>query len=395
MSTQTPWMMATAAALVLLLQPDRAAALTSCSNDAECKAESVCHGGTCVPKAQQCKDDGGCKAHQRCDFTCPHGAWATGGGTVSVEPAPDGGSSNGSSSGSSGSSSSGSGSSGSSGDAEKVPAGSGESGGGAPEQGKESPPCPKEVGICVVDVAKVKPSAACEALCKVAGQCGGMGEGTSSSPPSTGAGGAPAPGGQDGDESKEGGSSGFAPGKEGEGGGSDDSGEAGATDEGDKAKEPTPEEIAASTEACATMCTIWELEAVAKAELAAVQTCVAGLADKTCDAIEKGCAKEGDAMEAAMEAAQDALELVLASYGGQAELANNNQPVGTTGAGGTGGPAENKSSDGEAAAQSGGAANTGTADSGGGCSAGSGGQPGMWLLMLALLPLMRRRRAEA
>ncbi|MCO4761917.1 MAG: hypothetical protein KC502_10460 [Myxococcales bacterium] len=419
------------AAVITTASP--ASALSSCGKDSDCKtAGDVCHGGTCLPKTKQCKADTDCSSHEACDMTCPHGGSATS-TTVSVPPsetgtATDGEGQSGSDdsksedgeeaggSGSSGSASSGSGSASGSG-------GSASSGDGGGTSSVKA--CPKEVGVCVASIKKVKADAQCQSFCAAAAKCGGMTGGSSSSSSSGGTA-TPSPTPAPDTEGSSGSDATDTPPSSGAGSGATPPSSGGADDaNGDDDGEPssdgekkdadadkkapdgeaTDTKTTVDTGACEFMCAVIKLEKVAESEFQAAVKCVTDNASKTCNDIEKTCDKEFDAVDDAMKKDGDKLQVALAGgFGGsEASLsgtARNNEDDKSTGGTNTSGdggqPASSEAAGNGAAAGAGGA--TGSAAASGGCTAGfapRNGATGLMIVFMLLCGAVLLRRQES
>lgn len=394
-------------ALALTCAAPSAFALTMCTDASKCETNEACHGGYCLPKASQCTSDAGCKPHQVCDMTCPHGGWASGstgtatsGSTGSGEPS--------SSEDKAGSGSSGSGESGSG----AMP----EPSDGGPDNGtsEQSPPCPTDVGICVVKMDKIQPTTACIALCDAAAACNlGGGSGGSEPPKTTEP--APAPGtdgdSADGGSSDEGSSGSSGSGSSGSGGAdTPDGGSSGAPmpidDKDGSEPEDVPDNGTDDKESCLAMCSVLELEGIGKAEMAALGACVEANKAGGCGQIESNCTTQAEAAEKAIEADEDKLELVMAGFGGTSPEASGggstSKDVGTgvpeqgggTGSSNTAGGGD--SGAGSSDAQSGSGTAAGDATSAGCTAAPVGQNGGFGLVLLALVALLwRRREAQA
>lgn len=394
-----------------------ASAIESCHDGKACKAGTTCMGSVCVPDAMICTSDAGCASYEKCDFTCPHGA------TVSVTRVDGGTSSNSTDPAPSTDAKEGGGSSGSSGSS------GGSSGAPLPPDGEkdaQQPPpdanvtnsCPKDKGMCVIELKKVPVDAGCQAFCQVVGKCGfdqgtaSSGSGTATSGSSPGKATEPMPPPKEGEGS--GGADVPAPAPDGEGGaeagGSGASDEQSGTDEDDEApgfaETPAPdggkdapntnmpepktseEQLKQNIEACATMCSVWKLKNVATSELNALQACVANFQSQTCDDIEKNCDAQAKSWDKAVKAGGDDWSL---SLGG--------------GWGFSGGSAASDLSKGESGNQNTAAPAAAGTDATGGSSAAGGGSAGgctaspvapgqgaaaLVLLMLGALVLRRR-----
>lgn len=358
----------TSAALIVagISLSSSAQALSFCDSKTPCAAGSQCFGWLCVPTAAVCNPAApACASWQTCDMTCKIMGSSSGGtSTADAGAAVDG---------SSGSGSGSSGGSGGSGAVPKPPADGGSSDPMPPPQDAGSsadasypddakspmpeddgggyvPPadCPKNIGVCLPDPAKIVPQPGCEALCTAMGKCGGLGGNSTdpgeAPPPQPGDAG-PAPSVDAGSSSPDAGA-GFAPKPEdaasGDGGNSDkmippDGGGADVPPPG-----PNPEQI----KSCVMACSVIKLGGYAKVEFAAMEQCIAkGAAD--CKTLESNCSKEADAFEDAVKD-DEGLQLALMSLGG---------------GGGSGVPEPGKDSD--AGSQSGGDSST-SADATGG-----------------------------
>ncbi|MEY3012011.1 MAG: hypothetical protein RIT45_746 [Pseudomonadota bacterium] len=399
-----------ASLLAITLGSPSAFALQMCTDAAACASTETCHGGYCLPKTAQCKSDADCAAHQACDMTCPHGGWASGGsGTATSGSTGTGTSTDAPKEGESGS---GGGEAPAPGD----DGGSGSSGAMPEDATSNSPPCPTDVGICVVKFEKVKPTAACQALCNAAATCdlGDTSSGSSEPPQSTeplpapdADGGSSSGGGSSGssgsgggsDDAPDGGSSGAPiPSDGGSSGGTDDEADGGgATDPGGEVPvDDGKEDGASDQEACLMMCSVLELEGIAQNEMKALGTCVEANKAGGCEAIEKNCATQSEAAEKAVNAQEDKLEIAMAGFGGMSGSDSGgdskaggeaNQETGGGGGGGTSNTAGNA----DDGATSGGGTSGGAGSAGCTASPVAGGN-GLALVLLALGALLFRRR---
>lgn len=255
-----------------------ASALSYCDASNPCKlATDTCHGSVCVPQAKLCTSTTSCTAWQVCDFTCP-------GSSIAItDPAPPPGSADASSG--------------------AAPAPSADAGSAAPimpppdasempmpvDAGTTDvspyipPNCPKDVGVCIVDPAKVAPMPGCQEFCTALIACGNVGIGGGGSSGGNGGGSTPPP--LPGGDSS---SPGFAPPAPGA--------DAGASD-----KMPMPADAgtgiampddAASYDTdsssgdiggCIQLCSVLVLENVAHKELVDAEQCVATYAAQCAD----------------------------------------------------------------------------------------------------------------
>lgn len=393
-----------------MLLSAQAHALPFCDSKTPCSAGSQCFGWMCVPTASVCNPAApACAAWQSCDMTCKvmgQSSSGSGGTTTPVDAGSSGGSSG-----------SGSGAvpaqdAGSSSDPMPPPdADDAKSPMPEIDGGPSQPPpeCPKDIGLCLPDPAKIIVQDGCQAFCDTALKCGALGGGTSGSepvdvPPSADGGSTEPMPAQDAGSADAG--AGFAP----------DSGEGKVPPPDGGPQTPDPAEM----KLCLHMCSVIKLQGGAKAEFAAVEQCVAKNS-QDCKGIETGCAAELDAFEKLMD--KDAgLQLALAGLGmggtsasgggstsdpikGDAESQNTGSDAGASGGSGdaftgsdTGGGAPRNpdagTSDAGVKADTSTTAPAASSSSSDGCSAGpAAGEPAALALLLGgLFAVLRRRR---
>lgn len=408
---------AASAALVAagLLVSTQGYALEFCDAKTPCSAGTQCFGWMCVPSASVCNPAApACASWQTCDMTCKvMGSSSSGsGGTTTVDA--------GSSSGSSGSGGSGAvppATDGGSSSDPMPPAPDASSPGDAqspmPEiDGGPMPPapdCPKDIGLCLPDPAKIVIQAGCQEFCDAAMKCGGLGGGSSGSdpgemPPQVDGGSTEPMPAQDAGSVDAG--SAFAP--------DTSEGKVPPPDGGSQA--PDPLEI----KACLQMCSVIKLNGAGKTEFDAATACIAkNSAD--CKAIETTCAADLKAFENVIDK-DPSLQLALMGLGfggGSNSGGSTTDPVkgdaesqtgGDAGSTSGGGDSFSSSDTGSAAPRNPDAATgdasvktdatttappAATSSSDDGCTAGTAAsQPGALALLIAgLFGVLRRRRA--
>ncbi len=398
------WMKASCTLVVSLtavLGASSAMALESCNDTKVCsKASDTCHGGVCVPKDRLCKTDAGCKGWQVCDMTCPgvSSSPTSGGGTstpgstgcassdgdaCSTSPAPstDGGSSGGARKPKS--------DGGSSEDQAFEPDASGLV---QPPDASQTPPCPKDQGICVPDLKKVTAQPGCAEFCKSVVTCDFLG-GDDSGGGSGGSGGTepspPPPG------PKDGGSSGAPQEIDAGSTGQDPMPDAGAKKmpsdaAGFVAPDAGPKQ--GDIDQCVQMCSVWKLEGVAQPEFTALAMCVAGKSG-VCNEMELACKDAGDAFINAAKAN----DFWMIALQGSVAVGGSNGTGETKGADAVGTTTPQGSdvkTGGDAVANTGAASGSGNSTTSG-CTAGptANGTPwGLALLSLLGLGMVFRRR---
>lgn len=366
----------------MLLSASAALAAGYCDDKTACaSASDTCLGSVCVPTTKVCKADSACNSWEICNKTCPGGANV---GTVEVSP-PGSGTDGGSSSGGS----SGSGCASSDGDACATPVPDPKDAGSIPVP--NSATCPTDKGVCTADLSKVKTQPGCEALCQGVLSCnlGGSGTTSVSSGGSSGSGGGGVPP------------------------SADDGGPSPAPDAGavpvqpDASSDPSKPDDAAidpvdaydgkpvtpnanDLAQCVQMCSLWVLDKVAPAELAAVEVCIASNTSD-CKKMATDCQSTADALGKAL--AKDDSWLIGVEGVGYATSGSSN----TSGAAG-----QDKSADAAAplaaGADAGGHANAAASSaSSGGCTAsgGSASLDAFWLVLASLGLLVSRRREVA
>lgn len=408
---------AASAALVAagLLVSTQGYALEFCDAKTPCTAGTQCFGWMCVPSASVCNPAApACASWQTCDMTCKvMGSSSSGsGGTTTVDAGSSGGSS-----GSGGSGAVPPATDGGSSSDPMPPAPDASSPGDAqspmPEiDGGPTPPapdCPKDIGLCLPDPAKIVIQAGCQEFCDAAMKCGGLGGGTSSTdpsdpPPAIDAGSTEPMPAQDAGSADAG--SAFAP--------DTSEGKVPPPDGGSQA--PDPLEI----KACLQMCSVIKLNGAGKTEFDAATACIAkNSAD--CKAIETNCAADLKAFENVIDK-DPSLQLALMGLGfgggsnsggsttdpvkGDAESQTGGDAGSTSGGGdsfsssdtGSAAPRYPDSATGDASVKTDAtttAPPAATSSSDDGCTAGTAAsQPGALALLIAgLFGVLRRRRA--
>jgi MYXO-CTERM domain-containing protein len=407
---------AASAALVAagLLVSTQGYALEFCDAKTPCGIGAQCFGWMCVPTASVCNPAApACASWQTCDMTCKvMGSSSSGsGGTSTV----DAGSSGGSGSGGSGAVPPATDGGSSSDPMPPAPDAStpGDAQSPMPEiDGGPMPPapdCPKDIGLCLPDPAKIVIQSGCQEFCDAAMKCGGIGGGSSGSDP-----GEMPP-------QVDGGSTEPMPAQD---AGSVDAGSAFAPD-ATEGKVPQPDGGSQAPDpleikACLQMCSVIKLNGAGKAEFDAAAACIAkNGAD--CKAIETNCAAALKAFEDVIDK-DPSLQLALMGLGfggGSSSGGNTTDPVkgdaeSQTGsdAGSTsgGGDSFSSSDTGSAAPRNPDAAigdasvktdttttapPAATSSSDDGCTAGpAASQPGALALLIAgLFGVLRRRRS--
>lgn len=408
---------AASAALVAagLLVSTQGYALEFCDAKTPCSAGTQCFGWMCVPSASVCNPAApACASWQTCDMTCKvMGSSSSGsGGTTTVDAGSSGGSS-----GSGGSGAVPPATDGGSSSDPMPPAPDASSPGDAqspmPEiDGGPMPPapdCPKDIGLCLPDPAKIVIQAGCQEFCDAAMKCGGLGGGSSGSdpgemPPQVDGGSTEPMPAQDAGSVDAG--SAFAP--------DTSEGKVPPPDGGSQA--PDPLEI----KACLQMCSVIKLNGAGKTEFDAATACIAkNSAD--CKAIETTCAADLKAFENVIDK-DPSLQLALMGLGfggGSNSGGSTTDPVkgdaesqtgGDAGSTSGGGDSFSSSDTGSAAPRNPDAATgdasvktdatttappAATSSSDDGCTAGTAAsQPGALALLIAgLFGVLRRRRA--
>lgn len=409
---------AASAALVAagLLVSTQGYALEFCDAKTPCSAGTQCFGWMCVPSASICNPAApACASWQTCDMTCKvMGSSSSGsGGTTTVDAGSSGGSS-----GSGGSGAVPPATDGGSSSDPMPPAPDASSPDDAqspmPEiDGGPMPPapdCPKDIGLCLPDPAKIAIQAGCQEFCGAAMKCGGVGGGSSDSdpgevPPQIDGGSTDPMPAQDAGSADAG--SAFAPDMS--------EGKVPPPDGGSQA--PDPQEV----KACLQMCSVIKLNGAGKSEFDAAAACIAkNGAD--CQAIEANCAADLKAFENAIDK-DPSLQLALMGLGfggGSNSGGSSTDPVKGDAESQTGGDAGSTSggSDSFSSSDTGSAAprnpDSATSDasvktdatttappaaisssSDDGCTAGpAASQPGALALLIAgLFGVLRRRRA--
>ena len=408
---------AASAALIAtgLLVSTQGYALEFCDAKTPCSAGTQCFGWMCVPSASVCNPAApACASWQTCDMTCKvMGSSSSGsGGTSTVDAGSSGGSS-----GSGGSGAVPPATDGGSSSDPMPPAPDASSPGDAqspmPEiDGGPMPPapdCPKDIGLCLPDPAKIVIQAGCQEFCDAAMKCGGLGGGSSGSdpgemPPQVDGGSTDPMPAQDAGSADAG--SGFAP--------DTSEGKVPPPDGGSQA--PDPLEI----KACLQMCSVIKLNGAGKTEFDAATACIAkNSAD--CKAIETNCMGELNAFEGVIDT-DPSLQLALMGLGfgggsnsgggttepikGDAESQTGSDAGSTSGGGdsfsnsdtGSAAPRNPDAATGDASVKTDAtttAPPAATSSSSDGCTAGpSASQPGALALLIAgLFGVLRRRRA--
>lgn len=411
----TTWKNATralASSVALVLTAGTALATDFCYDKACSNPGDACHAGVCVPKDKLCKSDAGCKGWQRCDFSCPGGVMGSGTATPGSTGSGGGGTACASSDGDACSAQDG----GSAGGAPKAPSPDGGSSDQAFQQDAASadvgapPPCPKDEGICVVDVKKLVIQPGCADFCTSALKCDLLGGNGGTGGNQTDPGEPPAP--------KDSDASAGAPAYPDAGSTPVPAQDAGAAD---RAKpdasgvQPPPDAGSGGggggpdqQAQCELFCSVWKLENVAQAEFASLAQCVASKKDD-CAGMNSACESLGETFGKAAE--QDMTWSLGLGIGfgettsqaggtGSDKNADAGATYGCDSCSGDGSNSPRAPDAGGAKADSVGASSgsSGTSSSSSGCTAGASSNASPWVLgLLAVFGLgaIVRRRVRA
>jgi MYXO-CTERM domain-containing protein len=394
---------ALAAGVATLLATGAAWATDYCYDKACPTAGDACHAGVCVPKDKVCKTDAGCKAWQKCDFTCPGGGVATSGGGTTTPgstgcassdgdacAAQDGGSAGGA----------------------PMPVDGGSSDPGFKENGdtasgdvSQPPPCPKDEGVCVVDLKKVPTQPGCADFCGAVVKCdfmggknssGGSGGGPTDPPPQASDASSGMPAMPD---------AGSAPAKD-----TSAASDAGSSDQAypdASGVQPPPdsdngEAAKAELEQCIQFCSVWKLENVAQPEFTSLAQCIAGK-QNDCATLEAACKTQGEAFSQAIEKDMGWSLGLSIGFGEATSQAgtDKNADAGATGNASDGSTSAPRNPDASQASDAGTtppAAGGGNSGSSSGCTASASSSASPWALgLLAIFGLATivRRRVRA